>query len=423
MSGVKQVFFSATPFLRPIDFKCFAVATKHNIAYGAGIVPLSNQNWMAWVKEISAPSDPYDYCEAATKRIMAELAPYFVNVKGVRSQFNAKNGTRLVNFRNEEQRQHYEKAWDNYLKRRAKIEKMEGMPGQGFLILAQFTIFRRAAEWCHAENIADMMAESERGGFAPVAAVNFKQTIIRIVKFLITKHGYTRDDISIVWGGGQTGPSKKQELKMKFTKHMDILQAAGLSMDELGLDDIDDYQQEEVRPEWRLGIQTMDERQREIDRFQSGRTKFCLYTFKAGGVGLSLHHSDELTRYKVRRKRSGWYDVDDIKNCPTRPRKTFLTPTYSAIDLVQGLGRAPRLTSLSDTEQTIFFFAGTIEVRVHQITSDKLRCLRHVTKTKESWESTIAGGISEKEAAEYEQPDDGDDEGGMFMSGDDEEEQ
>lgn len=429
-----QVFFSATPFLRVCECKCFAVATKLPVRFGAGIKPLSNDMWPSFAKEVAAPADPIEFCEAAVKRLMSQLHPYIVDVKGVRSQFNAQNTTRLVSFKNEEQRTHYETAWENYLKKKAKIESMEGLPGGQFLILAQFTIFRRAAEWSHAENFADMMADAERQGFAPVAAVSFKQTIIRIVKFLITKHGYSRDDISLIWGGGQQKATKKQLIKQKMLAKADLLRECGITLEDFDLDTIEDFSEEKVEPSWRLGTQALPERQSEIDKFQSGRSKFCCYTFKAGGVGLSLHHSDELTKQKARRKKNGWYVEEDIPQIPTRPRMTFLTPTYSAIELVQGLGRAPRLTSMSNTIQTILFFRGTIEERVAAIVSQKLRCLRHVTRTKESWEDAIVG--AKPNANEYDDdpqqakllelkpmPDDDDDdgEGGMFISGDEDE--
>src|SRR6185369_16354832 len=114
-----------------------------------------------------------------------------------------------------------------------------------------------------------------------------------------------------------------------------------------------------------LGPQDYVKRQVEIDRFQAGSSDYCLFNFKSGGVGLSLHHSDELTTIKVRRKpHSGYAYVEDIPSIPTKPRLTYLTPTFSAIELVQGLGRAARITSLSDTRQILLFYKHTIEEKV-----------------------------------------------------------
>jgi len=120
-----------------------------------------------------------------------------------------------------------------------------------------------------------------------------------------------------------------------------------------------------------------------------------MFTFKAGGVGLSLHHTDEQTEFKCRRKKNGWVYVEDIPLVPTRQRYTISSTTFSAIELVQGLGRAPRLTSLSHTRQRIVFYRNTIEERVHGMVSLALRCLRKVVRTQEDWESAIVGGYAQ----------------------------
>lgn len=430
---VKQLYFSATAFMRVCEAKCFAVATRLPIRFGPVETPLDNSRWSMFANAVAAPADPIEYCEAATKRLMQQLIPYIVDVKGVRSQFKALNRTQLVSFRNTAQAEYYAKAWEKYLKRKNKIEALFGAGGGqgGYMMqLAALTIFRKAAEYCHAENFAEMMHEAYQQGLAPAASVSFKQTIIRAVTFLIEKYGYKRDDISLIWGGGTSGPSKKQVVlkKMKAIGE-DKLAELGITLEDFDLDDVEDYEEQNLNPAYRLGPQSLKERQSEIDRFQSSKTKFCFFTFKAGGVGLSLHHCDELTTYKVKRKESGWYDEADIPNCPTRQRILFATPTYSAIELVQGLGRCPRLTSMSNTSQTIFFFAGTIEARVCNIVSAKLRCLRQVVRQKESWEDCILGGVVHDEesmntlkADRMIELDDSDDGGGIFTGDEDEEE-
>ena len=149
---------------------------------------------------------------------------------------------------------------------------------------------------------------------------------------------------------------------------------------------------ENIPEHLQLGAQSKEERQREIDKFQSGRSIFCLFTFRAGGVGLSLHHSDELTKVKCRRKKNGYVFVEDIPLIPVRPRINFVAPTYSAMELVQGLGRCPRLTSLSNTKQELIFYRGTIEDSVARIVSHKLKCLSKVVRMRESWQDVVIGG-------------------------------
>lgn len=138
----------------------------------------------------------------------------------------------------------------------------------------------------------------------------------------------------------------------------------------------------------KFGPQNRVARQEEIDRFQSGNSRVAMFTFKSGGVGLSLHHTDE------------WAKVDKEtgnKIVKSRQRRAFLAPTYSAIEIVQGLGRAHRLTSLTDTEQTILFYRGTIEEAVYAIVNLKMRCLRKVTQAKESWDSLITEAKKESD--------------------------
>ena len=171
-------------------------------------------------------------------------------------------------------------------------------------------------------------------------------------------------------------------------------------LDDLDLKDVEDRVIKEYPEEWRLGAQDQDERQREIDRFQSGKTLFCIYTLKSGGVGLSLHHTDELTTFKCRRKESGYAVEEDIPKVLVRPRETFAFVSYNAIELVQGVGRVPRLTSLSPTVQNIYCYAGTIEVSMGRIYSQKLRCLSSVVKQKEDWQGIIFGGQKREELVE-----------------------
>ncbi|NBQ70823.1 MAG: hypothetical protein EBU46_19130, partial [Nitrosomonadaceae bacterium] len=128
----------------------------------------------------------------------------------------------------------------------------------------------------------------------------------------------------------------------------------------------------------KLGTQSVKARQQEIDAFQSGKTKVCVFTFKAGGVGLSLHHHDDTCKQ----------------------RESVIAPCYSAIELVQGLGRAPRLTSLSETVQTMLYYKGTIEEHVADKVSQKLRCLKEVVRQRESWEDVICEA-AEKQMSEF----------------------
>jgi hypothetical protein len=54
------------------------------------------------------------------------------------------------------------------------------------------------------------------------------------------------------------------------------------------------------------------------------------------------------------------------------------------MEMNQALGRCPRLTSLSDTEQWVLLYAGTIEIAVLARVNHKTQCLRTVIEHSES---------------------------------------
>jgi len=271
-------------------------------------------------------------------------------------------------------------------------------------VLAAFTVFRCKAEWIRRNWLAREMNDLYQKGYAPVAACCFKSTIAATVQILIEQYGYKRSDISIIWGGLSTTKKVKKKrsqtgsLANKKDAFLDRAAEQGVD-DELAAEmwaEIEAMEEEveekvnlDIPSSYRLMAQNRKARQEEIDRFQSGQSKICFFTFKAGGVGLSLHHTDEMTQQKVRHKPNGYAIEEDIPLIPIRPRSVILTPTYSAPELVQGLGRCPRLTSLSDTNQFVVFYRGTIEERVAQSVSQKLKCLKKVTRLKESWEDII----------------------------------
>lgn len=403
---IHMYWVSATPFTRVAEAKAWVINAQP-IWCGRKINKLS---WPDFSKFIAEPFAPIDHSPTSIDKLMDYMDDWVVRVKGIKWQFRAQNSTKLMEFDNKEDKKFYEAAWDRYLDEKNKAEKNAdagGVTVSRFMILAQFTKFRQASELCHSNHIVEAMVDSYLHHHqAPVAGLNFKHTVIRCVKLLIEKHKVKREEISIIWGGGIT-ISKKARQQAALTKDPIIqagLKAAGVTMEDLGLgeDDVAEVDKllkdEHIPPAYKLGTQNKKQRQEEIDRFQSGRSKYCFFTFKSGGVGLSLHHCDEQTIQKVRRKKNGYAYTEDISKIPTRPRICFLTPTYSAMELVQGLGRCPRLTSLSNTPQIILFFRNTIEERVAAIVSIKLKCLTKVTRAKDDWNDVILDAHSSEDA-------------------------
>jgi superfamily II DNA or RNA helicase len=80
------------------------------------------------------------------------------------------------------------------------------------------------------------------------------------------------------------------------------------------------------------------ERDRNVEDFQSDKKRVILINIKAGGAGLSLH---------------------DLNG--NHPRMALISPTPSAVDLVQCLGRVWRVGGKTKALQKIIFAANTVE--------------------------------------------------------------
>jgi SNF2 family DNA or RNA helicase len=98
-----------------------------------------------------------------------------------------------------------------------------------------------------------------------------------------------------------------------------------------------------------------DHKKREagLDSFMKGTQKVILLQTQAGGASIDLH------------------DLDG-----SRPRMTFLSPTYHAESLVQALGRVVRFGAKSPVIQRIIFSQGTVEERVFKIVEGKASQIR-----------------------------------------------
>jgi len=265
----------------------------------------------------------------------------------------------LLEFETPEEHARYAAAWEKFLERKAKIQG-SGCKNESLLILVQFLIFRMEASLIKARPMARLLNDGVNRGYAVIYAENFKPAIAKVCQYLYNDYNVPREQISLIWGGdarftGQqeriSGEDIQRELAkaavnpegvdMKFLKKI-LMQ---LQVDTMGLS--------ELPPELELGIQTRDKRQFEIDKFQSGKSLYCMFTFGAGGAGLSLHHRWDFLR----------------------PRRTYIAATYNEMEHEQAIGRGHRINSLSDTEQTTVLYKGTIEQRVLARRIQKGTCL------------------------------------------------
>lgn len=101
-----------------------------------------------------------------------------------------------------------------------------------------------------------------------------------------------------------------------------------------------------------VGGQSPIERQQEIDLFQNDSRRLMVANVRAGGVGISLH---------------------DLHG--NHPRMSLISPNYSAVDMVQALGRIWRQGAKSKALQRIVFASKTIEEAACYSVRSKLKNL------------------------------------------------
>lgn len=105
-----------------------------------------------------------------------------------------------------------------------------------------------------------------------------------------------------------------------------------------------------IDPSIIIGDQTTQERNQNIEKFQSNKTRVCISTLQSGGTGISLH------------------DVDG-----EHARVCLVSPSFDARVTYQALGRAPRAVSKSATIQYVVYTANTIEERICAVMREKLK--------------------------------------------------
>lgn len=104
------------------------------------------------------------------------------------------------------------------------------------------------------------------------------------------------------------------------------------------------------------GSQTREEREENINKFQSNKIKIIICTIQSGGVSINLH--DE----------SG-----------DHPRVSIISPSFSSTQLVQALGRICRCGSKSPVYQIILFCAGTVEKNISDIIRKKIKFIDRIS--------------------------------------------
>lgn len=104
-----------------------------------------------------------------------------------------------------------------------------------------------------------------------------------------------------------------------------------------------------------VGGQSDIERSKAIDSFQADQARVIVVMSQCGGLGLSLH------------------DINGV-----HPRTALITPSYSAVEMKQVLGRIHRSGGKSKAIQRLVLAAGTIEERIYEALSRKLHSINGV---------------------------------------------
>jgi hypothetical protein len=366
-----SLWMSATPFVTVNNTRAFVIAT------GARLLDMriTEDNFSQFAGLIC--NEPAKPNLAAAKRLRELLGPFIYSMPKVKWDHKAINAVILVDFKSEADRACYIAAYTEYLEKCQLLGKNTDFGRfEQFVALGQF---RKKVEPFRMDQIVDKCHEHiQSGKISPVVGVAFRDSIIRGVDRAI-ELGYKREDISLIWGG-------KDEIKTKLVlsdaEFNEVFKksAAGEELSKLDVRRIEEtlrFKTEKASYDEKsdsdtvkrlqrlsnfglMGAQTPNQRQLEIDRFQSGKSKMCFFTLAAGGIGLSLDHAYPYLK----------------------PRIGYFTPTYSGPEFQQALGRLPRRLTLSDTYQFIVGMLGTVEEsHVMPLIDKKLRCIAEITNS------------------------------------------
>ena len=378
-----QLFMSATPFVTVNNAMVFGLA--------AGLKwmdnPLTRYTWPKFARSLTPEPDKAD--PQAAKTLRALLDEHIVNGAPMRLKVKAYNRVMMIPFKDKEQESVYQETWDRYQEFCERCGK--DTPEGWWQIMVATNQFTRSSEVIRVPQLEDLSYEQYIGGEkAVIVGVRYQDTLRNTVIGLV-KRGVPRDQISVIWGGAT---KVKPEDLLTSEQIMTILakQMGGEPIDPIEKRrmkitlkyDEDRIEKRETEAEQReryrlfseldLHKQSMIARQKNIDNFQTGKSRICIMTLAAGGTGL---------------------DLDD-QHPNTLPRVGFFSPPWSAEELMQALGRGLRVKTKSDIHQFIVYFKGTIEERrVAPVLDLKLRSLSKALAMNENFMEIVAKNTHE----------------------------
>lgn len=369
----RWLFMSATPMEKVNDAYTFCLACDTSFMD----MHVNEQTFKTFAGLMAV--DPSKPDRESVKRLRGVLSPFIFSLPYVKPKHKAINVVQLVDFFNESHRKIYATAHQRYIDACRKSGKNTAWGRfERFIALNNFA---KTAEPLRAWWLAWRAYENfKSGNFATAIGCRFKETITETAFQLVDKYNIPMENISIIWGGKRE--YKTEELLTKEQLEDVIKRASSGEFNEilknkgllkrvrLTLRYLQDQHEHDETPEEQayrhkrlselrlLGKQNDNQRQYEIDKFQDGTSRICLFTIASGGVGLSLDRNKE----------------------SLLPREGLFTPVYSGKDFQQALGRLVRRVSISDAVQRICMLKGTVEEHhVAPILDEKLKCIAEIT--------------------------------------------
>ncbi len=343
---------SATPGEVINHLQLFTIQVRENL-----LGTFVDENTFKYFSQLLAarPDKPN---KEAIRRYRKLLSNHIISAPYVKPPHKAINMLELCDFYSVKHKEIYESAIERYLDACRKGGKNTAW-GR-FRRNVELAIFRHTIEPLRAEHLAARAADNfRRGQFATAIGTEFKETISSVAFLLNDKYNIGREHISVIWGG-------RKEFKQQDIIPLPEMERLTKNFPELlkRLDDKvfrkqfantikyqqDQYEHNETIEEQAgrhlklkqmklLGGQSQLKRRAEIDAFQDGTTRICLFTAAVGGIGLSLgRHKPELL------VREGLFSLG-----------------LSGFVFGQLLGRLVRRNSISDAKQFICAMRDTVE--------------------------------------------------------------
>ena len=356
--GSVVIFMSATPWVTINDTWLFCIATGRK--WNGERITFDNFPAVARSIAASVGADPSKPSEKAIEAFRKQFNDCFIVPPRDPRKVKAHNKTLLVRFKNAEDKAYYDRTIERYQEELERIGKGDTDVNK----LTAFLKLRQSEEWLKTSYFVDLMMESHAKGFAPVCGVSFTASCNEIVRQLVER-GVPRNKISVIQGGDIIITKQKiislvgedffnnaasyilrYQDPERFGPPLTPKERSGCKMYlkwiKERLRNEEDEKEQTTRiaqlRQLRLFKQSRDERFREKEKFQNGETEYMVFTLPSGGRGIDMDHQ--------------------FPN--VRPREGFFTICYYAEEFMQALYRLMRVATLTDVNQSMVFFEGTI---------------------------------------------------------------